>query len=58
MLGSFYGFQQLCGINAYYLRARYSQTLSSRESEAIYGTFGLNGINSCHLYITVLTVDK
>jgi SP family sugar:H+ symporter-like MFS transporter len=55
---SFQGFQQLCGINAIMFYAPDILNTFFTESEAIYGTFGLNGINFLATFITVFTVDK
>jgi SP family sugar:H+ symporter-like MFS transporter len=54
----FQGFQQLCGINAIMFYAPDILNTFFTESEAIYGTFGLNGINFLATFITVFTVEK
>jgi SP family sugar:H+ symporter-like MFS transporter len=55
---SFQGFQQLSGINAIMFYAPDILNTFFTEDEAIYGTFGLNGINFLATFITVFTVDK
>ena len=55
---SFQGFQQLCGINAIMFYAPDILNTFFTESEAIYGTFGLNGVNFLATFITIVTVDK